>query len=184
MADKKRPFNIVKELSAKQIILLRMDGSDYAKNVNKFAKKLSGKKVCYITINQTYDSLKTSFAKSKIKSDNFVFIDAISSSIRKTGKQEGNCYYVSSPGALTELSIAISKFIKYDFDYLILDSITNLLIYRKAPEVEKFISSIVSRIHKTKTKAVLYALDLKEHSDLLSKCALFLDKSIKLEKKR
>lgn len=184
MSTKTTLPNILKELSRNQIILLKMDGKDYSKNVSRLAKKLSGKKVCYVTMNQTFDAIKTSFAKSRIKIDKFVFIDAISSSIKKIGKQEGNCYYVSSPGALTEISIAITKFLKYDFDYLIFDSVTNLMIYRKPSEVEKFMSSISGRIHKTKTKSLFYAIDISEHKDMLSKCSFFMDETISLEKKQ
>ena len=87
---------------------------------------------------------------------NFLFIDAISKSIKEEPSQTEGCYFVSSPGSLTELSIAICRVIRHGFDYLVFDSLTNMMIYEKKAPVIKFIYSIINKIRENKTKSVSY----------------------------
>ncbi len=169
-------MDIEKELSSNQTILLMIPGASYNEILVDIAKKLSNKNVCYVTINKTYESLKETFEKNKINLKNIVFIDAISKSIKKAPEQGNQVYYVSSPGALTELSLVISKFLKHDFDYIIFDSLTNLSIYNKMTFCAKFLSSLVNKIKKGKTQAVFYGLQGKEGTQLAQHASTFVDK--------
>ncbi len=173
-------MNIKKELSENQTILLIMSSMDYNKEIVDIMKKLSGKNIAYVTLNKTRDSLIELFKKNKVKTDNIVFIDAISKTI-KTAPEEGEgVYYVSSPGALTEISLVISKFIRHNFDYLIFDSLTNLLVYESKAPVGKFVASLVNKIKESKTKAIFYALSVKEQEALIKESGMFVDKVIEL----
>jgi KaiC/GvpD/RAD55 family RecA-like ATPase len=175
-------FNIKKNLEQNHTILLLVSSSDYNKNIIKIAKKLSSGKVCYVTLNKTYDSLKEIFKKNRINPKNFIFMDCISKTLKKTIKDTKDCIYCSSPGSLTEISISINKVLKYKFDYLIFDSVTNLLIYEKQSPVAKFMSSLINNIKNSKTKGIFYALTVKDQSDLIKKSGMFVDKVINLEK--
>lgn len=173
-------MNITNELSKNQTILLIMSSSDYNKEITDVVKSLKGS-IAYITLNKTKDSLMELFKKHKIKTDNIVFIDAISKTIKNVPEQSANVYYVSSPGALTEISLIASKFIRHNFDYLIFDSLTNLLIYEKKAPVSKFVASLVNKIKESKTKAVFYALSVKEQETLIKESGMFVDKVIELK---
>jgi poly-D-alanine transfer protein DltD len=173
--------NIKGELSKNQTILLVMSSTSYNREIVSVIKKLAGKNVCYVTLNKTSDSLKELFKKNKVKLENIVFIDAISKSIKSTPNQGESVYYVSSPGALTELSISISKFLNHNFDYLIFDSLTNMLIYEKGAPVSKFVSSLVNKIKQSKTKAVFYALSAKEQDMLIKESGTFVDKVVNVK---
>lgn len=173
-------MDIKKELSSSQTILLIMSSTDYNRQIINILKKLNGKNIAYVTLNKTYDSLIEMFKKNKIKTENIVFVDAISKTIKSTPEQSEGVYYVSSPGALTELSLAISKFIRHDFDYLIFDSLTNLLVYESKAPVGKFVSSLVNKIKESKTRAIFYALSVKEQEALIKESGMFVDKVIEL----
>ena len=175
-------MNIKTELQQNQTILLVMPSADYNKIVLETVKKLSSGSIAHITLNKTFDSLKELFQKHKIKNVNIMFIDAISKTIKKTPDQTNNCYYVSSPGALTEIAIVIDKFLVHKFEYLIFDSLTNLLIYEKKAPVAKFVASLVNKIRQSKTKAVFYALSVKEQEALIQQSGMFVDKVIELGK--
>ena len=170
------------ELEKNQNILLVMPSTDYNKVVLQTVRKLSSHSIAYVTLNKTYDSLLELFKKNKINTKNIVFIDAISKTIKKVPNQTENCFFVSSPGALTEISIVISKFVQKGFEYLIFDSLTNLLIYEKRAPVAKFVSSLVNKIRQSKTKAVFYALSVKEQEALIQEAGMFVDKTIELKK--
>jgi len=172
--------DIKKELSENQTILLIMSSTDYNKEIIDVIKKLAGKNVAYVTLNKTRDSLIELFKKNKVKTDNIVFVDAISKTIKSTPEESEGVYYVSSPGALTELSLVISKFIRHDFEYLIFDSLTNLLVYESKAPVGKFVASLVNKIKESKTKAIFYALSVKEQEALIKESGMFVDKVIEL----
>jgi KaiC/GvpD/RAD55 family RecA-like ATPase len=174
-------MNLKKEMESNQTLLLIMDSFDYNKDLIKTAKQLSGKKVCYVTLNKTHDSLKELFIKNKVDTKNFACIDAISKTIKNMPSQKGHCTFCSSPAALTEISLAVSKLLKNGFEYLIFDSLTNLLIYQKKAPVAKFVSQLVNQIKAGRTKAIFYALSVKEQDDLIRETGMFVDNVIELK---
>jgi len=173
--------DIKQELDSNQTVLLLMSSVEYNDVLIETLKSLSGN-VCYITTNKTFDSLKEIFVKNKVDIENVVFIDAISKTIKKTPDQAENVYYVSSPGALTELSLVIERFLNHGFDYLVFDSYTNLEIYNKPDVCAKFVSSLVNNVKKGKTKAVFYAIGAKE-DEKVTQVSGFVDKVIQTEVK-
>ena len=175
-------MDIEKELSQNQTILLIMSSEKYNSLIVDIVKQLPGKSICYITLNKTYDSLRELFKKKGIKVDNIFFIDAISKTIKKTSDQTDSCYFVDSPSALTEISLVISKFLKHNFEYLIFDSLTNLMVYSKKAPVAVFVSSIVNKIKETKTNAAFYALKMEQHQELIQETSIFVDKVVDLSK--
>lgn len=176
-------MDIKKELSSNQTILLLMPSLEYNNLVVDIAKQLSSGSVCYVTLNKTYISIKENLEKRKVTTKNIIFIDAISKTIKKTPKQTDTCYFVSSPGSLTELSLSISKFLKHNFEYLIFDSLSSLLVYQSKAPISRFVSSIVNKIKEGKTKAVFYALGEKNQSPFIKETSMFVDKVVDLSKK-
>jgi len=176
-------MDIKKELSENQTILLVLSGINYNKEITDVVKKIDDKNIAYITLNKTNESLREIFKKAKVNTKNIVFVDAISKTIKDVPDQGEGVYYVSSPGALTEMSIVISKFIRHNFDYIIFDSLTNLLIYENKIVVSKFFSSLISKLKESSTKAVFYALEVKEQESLIKESGMLVDKVLGLEKR-
>jgi archaellum biogenesis ATPase FlaH len=174
-------INLKKEFESNQVLLLLMNSVDYNNVIVDNIKKVANKSVCYVTLNKTHESLIELFKKNKVNVNNLVFIDAISATIRRTRSQTDSCYFCSSPGALTELSILINKMLRHNFEYLILDSLNNMLIYRKKGPVAKFISSLVNNLKASNTKAILYAVDMQDQADIIKEVSMFVDKVIVLK---
>jgi len=176
--------DVKKELASNQTVLLLMPSVEYNDVAVEVMKKIGKGNVCYVTLNKTYAGLRETFKKKKVDIDNVIFIDAISKSLKKAPDQGEQVYYVSNPGALTELSLTISKFLRHDFDYLVFDSLTNLLIYQKKAPCAKFISGLINKIKSGKTKAVFYALDIKEQGELIEQAGGFVDKVVNTSGKK
>ncbi|MBW2965940.1 hypothetical protein KY342_02435 [Candidatus Woesearchaeota archaeon] len=174
-------MDIKKELDSSQTVLLLMPAIDYNRIIINILNQLSGQNVCYITLNKTYNSLKDLFKKNKMDTSGIVFVDAISKTIKEVPNQTKGCYFCSYPGALTEISVMISKFLKHNFEYLIFDSLTNLLIYQEKNLVAQFLSNLANKIRDSKTKAVFYALDVKSHDELIKETEMFVDNVIALK---
>ena len=56
------------------------------------------------------------------------------------------------------------------------------MIYEKKAPVAKFLSSIVNKIKESNTKALFYALSMKEQDDLIKEGSMFVDNVIDLSK--
>jgi len=172
-------MDIETELDSNQTVLLVMSSAEYNEVIVDVASKLSGS-VCYVTVNKTYDALKEIFEKKKVDIKDIVFIDTISKTMKKVPDQGENVYYVSSPGALTEISLVIEKFLRHDFDYLVFDSITNLAVYQDKKICAKFLSDLVNKVKKTKTKSIFYALDSVEQAWVVDHTGALVDKVVKM----
>jgi len=173
-------MDIVKELDANKIILLLVPSIEYNAVVHTTAKALSKKNLGYITLNKTFEALKEDFLKAKVKVENVLFIDAISKTIKNVPDQAKGVYYLDSPNSLTEISLEVSKLVNHKFDYIIFDSLTNLLIYQQKAPVAKFLSTIINKIRDSNTMAVFFCLDVKQHEELIEEVSMFVDKVIKL----
>jgi hypothetical protein len=173
-------INIAKELEDNKVVLLLVPSIEYNDDTKEIAKVLSKKNLGYITLNKTFGSLKEDFLKAKANVDNILFIDAISKTIKSVPDQAKGVYYLSAPNSLTEISLNVSRLINHKFDYIVFDSLTNLLIYQGKAPVAKFLSTIINKIRDSPTRAVFYCLDTKEHEELIEEASMFVDKVIKL----
>jgi len=119
--------DIQKELKENPILLSVFSSEYYSKLMINLLQNLENGKICYVTLNRPTDSLIRRFELNKISTKNIFFIDAITRSI-SGDKEFDKGILVSSPSALTELSIAISEVQKTKkFDMLIsLFDLTNV----------------------------------------------------------
>jgi len=97
-------------------------------------------------------------------------------------KPISTCYFAKSPGAIAELTSLIQKSAGSGIKYLVFDSLTNMLIYQKHNSVIKFAVDIVNKIKASETRAVFFALNLKEHESIIKECGTFFDRIIDLSK--
>jgi archaellum biogenesis ATPase FlaH len=175
---------LLHDLFNTQSTLILIPSDRYNELIATVPQLISGSKICYVTLNKTYNALIDLFSNEpNIDLKNFIFIDGITKSIGKVDNKN-NCYFVSSPQALTELSIVASEFLKYQFDYIIIDSLTTLLIYQKSEEpVIKFLSNIVHKIKESGSRGIFYALNIEEHNLMIQESSMITDKLIDLDLK-
>jgi hypothetical protein len=150
-------MDVEKELLNNKTLLIVLPSSRYSQSVLKIAKKLTGKKVLFITLNKTYPFVEELLNKNGCDTKYCFFIDAISSALKNVKKQK-KCYFLKNPSALTELSIAISESMG-KFEYVIFDSISTLMIYNNPSSVEKFVSSITNKLRTGGLKSVFFILE-------------------------
>lgn len=156
-------------------VLVKIPSSLYNQSTSFIPSLLSDQMLCYITLNKTYNSLKTRFKKEEIPSDKIVYIDAITKSMEPVENTQ-DCYFVSSPQALTELSIVASEFLAQNIDFVILDSLTTLLIYQKKIDpVVKFVTKMVNTSKKENSHMIFFVLDTPEHQLLIEESSMVMD---------
>ena len=165
------------------MVIMPAEGFDAIELEN--TRELSvGKSVGYFTISKTYIVMKELFSANKIDTANMVFVDAISRVFMPIGpSQTAGAYFVRSPGALPELSVAVSRFLRNSFDLIIFESLDGVFVYQEPASVAKFVSDIASQVKKSKTRVVFYATDSEKCHDALPRIAKCVDKVIDLRKK-
>ncbi len=168
------------DFSQSQSTLILIPSIKYNDVIKYVLKQLPVERICYVTLNKSYSSLRQLFEKEHIELKNIVFIDAITCSIYEP-EQTDDCYFIGSPQALTELSIVITEFLKHDLNYIIFDSLTTLLVYQKTEDpVIRFVSNIVNKIKTSGCKGIFYALNIEKHNMLILESSMIMDKIIDL----
>lgn len=158
--------------------LVVVSSRSYNDLVIENAKRMSGKRVVYITLNKTFSSMKEIFGKNDVDYGKFVFIDAISKSIKDVEDSQKGCYFIRSPGDLTEMSILLIKILSAEFDYIVFDAVTNLLTYQTPSNIVRFLSNTVARINENKANGVFYALKEQEKEQIVQEASMFVEKVI------
>ena len=157
-------IEIKKELDNSQAAIVLVPNIEYDDVIVEMAKQLSGKKICYVTLNKTYDALKELLKFNNVDVKNIIFIDGITRNV-KNSADIGDCHFVDSPVNVTELSKNLSALLKQDFDYLVFDSLTNLFTYQGKSSVEHFVQTLMNTLEERGCRGVFFALK-KAKSDI------------------
>ncbi len=150
-------MGIKKEMEKCRNILVTIPKVDYDTITTDIISQIYMKKICYVTLNKTYGALKDFLIRKKIYTVNIVFVDGITRTVINTENRK-DCSFVSYPGALDELTPTISGVLKPNFDYLIFDSLSDLLTYRDVDEVKRFVKNITDCLTENRCKGIFYAL--------------------------
>ena len=160
-----------------------LSNDHYDNNLFKVLKKLKGRKVCFVTLNKSAEVLENSLKSIGISSKDVLFIDAVSKSLGKNVNRE-NVLFLSSPMALTELSLAINEVSKTKkFDSIFFDSLSTLSIYDiKERTAQRFIASIIDKTKDENQMGVFTCLENDFKSPLIQKSCMYMDKVIPVAK--
>jgi len=162
----------------KKLTLLIIPNEEYLKNIIVISKQASIKypKILYISLNELYDNLIRTFEENSINPDHFYFIDAITRTAQTNIDQRDNCYFVTSPNALIELSLVITEKInKMEPDLIIFDSLSTLFIYEKESIAVKFVHSLLGKIKAAGCDAVLTSLEGDAKRQAIKDLGMFVD---------
>ena len=174
--------DIVKELETERIVLLLVPPFQYHPITVDILRQLQKQKLCYVCMNKTYLAMREDLTREGVDVKNVAFIDAISKTIKQTGDvPDKNVCCVSSPAALTEISLAISEFMRRGYAYFIFDSLNDFLIYEKKAPVSQFILNLVNKLRESDARVIFYAVTIDENSAVLKQVGMFVDKDIEMQ---
>jgi hypothetical protein len=169
-----------------QIMVLIIPEENYIErliNVVKDLTKMDGK-VCYVSLNRPYTSLMATFHKAGLNTENIHFIDAITKTAQIPAECQ-ECEFVSSPGALTELSVTVSRAMEGGkFRYIVFDSLSTLLVYESDATIAKFVHFLMAKVRVSGCSAIFTCLKQDSESVLIKDLNMFADRVIQLEKWR
>jgi len=169
-------------LPEKYVVLLVIGHDKYdllIANITKnFTKK--GFSGIFVTLNKDGKDLIAMLQKNKVDCTNLFVVDAVSKkgSVPKVSK---NISYVDSPQDLTELEAQIIDFAKKmqpEKSFLIIDSLSTLLVYNAEKTIEKFVHGLGEKMKELGFKNV-FTIRSKTRPEILDVLIQFSDKVIR-----
>jgi KaiC/GvpD/RAD55 family RecA-like ATPase len=169
---------IVDDLPESYAIVIILPGEKhelrYLRLLNHFVEQGIGG--IYVTLNNSTHELLEEMRRQKIESKNIVFIDAVTKMIE--GQElSGNSYtYLESPSDLVELGVEIEHAMSSlkGKGFVIIDSITTLLMYNKEVSVEKFLHSLSQKIKDLDLQGIFLAAE-STNKDAIDTISQFCD---------
>lgn len=174
---------MVEQRDETQILVLIIPNKDYQKRVTDLTKDIAklSEKICYVSLNKPYKTLLKNFTDAGIDTTKFIFIDAITKTAEMPPVVE-NCEFVSSPGALTELSLAISNTLETKgVNLIVFDSLSTMLVYEDENIVTKFVHSLMAKIRVMGCRGIFTCLKQDSDTVLLKDVNMFADKIIDID---
>lgn len=174
--------NLSSDIEGNQVILILMSKencpkmhTDLVKKVKKFSKG-----VCFTCFSHPFKSTLSAFSKENINTMDMMFIDVLTSTVKKPENAE-NCFFVDSPSDLTELNLTYSEIISSGkIDTSIFASISTLLIYQDALAVIQLVHSIINKSRLKNVKLIFTAAKEDKNTELIKDMHMFVDKVIEL----
>ena len=174
--------NKLASVAKKKGIYLIISPPNKYKSVNatvlKYYTVKKKKNGIYVSLNKGYESVIENLKEQGVEISRLYFIDGITRTIDKE-KEAKNCTFISNPGQLTELSLAITTAANTKkFDFLFLDSVNTLLIYNDLKTTEKFTHYLTARIRSSNIGGIILSLDEESSNKLIPIIIPFCDDSI------
>jgi hypothetical protein len=161
-----------------EIAVFVVPEKEYASRLKSVISSASSScsRICYVSLNKPYSSAAETVEKSGADPKKFFFIDCTESHAEETGQVVN----VSSPKALTEMSITIGKVLDLGkIEALIFDSLSTLLIYTDPSTVVKFTHSLISALRSKKVAGALICLEGGKNAELIKDISMFSDRVVR-----
>jgi len=143
------------------------------------------KKICYISLSNTYKQITKDFKKNSVPLDSCYFVDTFTAQ-RQRVKNSNKCAFLTSPD-IKELLKAIHNAIeKHNCNFIVIDHVSALLNYYSNFEIQKFTHVLCSEdiyANARKSYIIIKESDLFEDelNKLISNLELLADRIIDLK---
>lgn len=173
------------EKPRKFIAILTVYLKDYTRTTVELMKVLEKQKgkCLYVTVNKTAEDLIKLFSKNKVSSKNIEFIDLITNIAGRSKLKGKNIKYLDSPTDLVGIASVISKKIEKskEAEFIVLDSISTLILYNKREAVEKFSHSLAGKMRGKNITGVLVMVQSAETKGITERLSQFADEVIEIK---
>ena len=132
----------------------------------------------YITLNKPTATLQGSFEKAGIHGGKLMFLDSITNIPEHETEL---CCYLGRMRELPELSVGVSKMLtgRKGIKFVLLDSVSTLLIYNDPKSVARFCHLIAEKLRKWSVPGAFICVEMGEGTDTIAQLAQFCDTYVK-----
>jgi archaellum biogenesis ATPase FlaH len=182
-AFESRVEEIVKSLPLGTTHLLLLSIKEYASSSHALLSFFGEKKMpgVYVTVNRPCADI---IHGMKNPPENVKYVDAITALTGRDTVDTINVTYLDSPLALVELNLAIAENLKKvvsNQKFLILDSVSTLLVYNSSQAVEKFCHTIITKTRSENLVGLFLMVESEEHRAVVETLAQFVDSVVTVE---
>lgn len=136
----------------------------------------------YLSITKPSDSIMTAIKEANVSTDDIFFIDCISRMAGKIAEKNEQVVYVENPSSLEEISMYLDRMlsrVKAPKKFLMLDSLSSLLIYNTDKSVKEFTHYMINKIRLDQIMGVILTIEKKEAEDLVRTLSPMCDVNIR-----
>jgi hypothetical protein len=138
--------------------------------------------VIVITSNQPYDVLRKSYDKNGIPMDRIYVIDTVTKyALGRDPDPVKNCRFVSNPGSLTDIGIAVTetfKEVQGENICLLFDSVNAMLVYISSQNITKFIHFVTNKLRLLHFSGIFLAMEKGLDPDVFIQLTTFVDEVV------
>tara|TARA_Y100000310_G_C20699005_1_gene827938 strand:- start:5626 stop:6339 length:714 start_codon:yes stop_codon:yes gene_type:complete len=134
----------------------------------------------YITVNKNLANLIEKFNNEGVDISKLTFIDTITLLSGGEKLAGANFQYIGSPKDLVELSVELENAVKKLGDknkFVIIDSLSTLLVYNKETSIEKFVHALAAKIRSWNAQGVFILVE-STNKEVINTLSQFCDKVI------
>lgn len=129
----------------------------------------------YVTINKPYTDLIKGLV---VVPENVRYVDSITALTGRGTPDLPRVTYLDSPLALVEMNLAIAdelKLVVSNIKFLVVDSISTLLVYNSSQSVEKFCHTVIAKNRSESVVGIFLMIESEEHRSVVDTLAQFVD---------
>lgn len=174
----------LKSVPSPYVIMVVVKPSEYINTVLEITTLLSeNSSGVYLTLNRPYTRLSTLLTQNNVDCSKIKFVDAITAVALPQVKSTHECDYIKGPSDLTEINIRIPENLKKikGKKFLIVDSVSTLLMYNKGETIVRFLHSLSTTLSALGTDAVFIALEGEDTKGRAEVFSQFCDKIIEVK---
>ena len=177
---------IEKAVKVNKSVGILLPGTNYSDLVQALFSQVENDETgiwVYVAVTRPYSTLSQEFGDLS-ELGNIKFIDCVS---RAAGISETspNCVYVESPTMLEQIGLEIINVfrdVKEDVNkYLVLDSLTNLIIYNDCDIVTEFFYHLINRTRANDVHMISLAIDEGDLNKRINRLIYLNDKILKVK---
>ncbi len=134
----------------------------------------------YVTINKPYSDLVKGLTTPP---ENVHYVDAITALTGRELTEMPRVTYLDSPLSLVELNLAIAeklKGISSNAKFLVMDSISTLLVYNAPQAVEKFCHTVIAKNRTENLVGLFLMVESEENQSVVDTLSQFVDGVIRI----
>jgi KaiC/GvpD/RAD55 family RecA-like ATPase len=134
----------------------------------------------YVSLNKPFAVLAKAFEKAGVPTQPLFFVDAITNV--PTAREDSTANCLGSGVDLSNLCIGISRAVNRfsEEKFLLLDSLSTLLIYNDAKAVAKFAHLLTEKMRRWGASGSLLTVEMNAERDVVSQLAPFCDKVVRI----
>ncbi len=173
----------IKTLPAGTTNLLIVRLKDYATTPRALLTYFAQEKMpgVYVSVNKPYMDIVKTLPNKETSIPQTQFVDAITALTGRGVEDNQVVTFIDSPLALVELNLAISDRMKglvSNQKFLILDSVSTLLVYNTPQSVEKFCHTVIAKNRAENVLGLFLMIESEDHRGVVETLAQFVDNVI------